>query len=121
VGHEDRKQLSLIHFIAYWFNFSTGKLMFCALHSFINSLRSGLHHLTDQPNSQKGRAAKVEDGIISETKFLMTILVDRYTNIRLTCKMLANDKYSSLHVRSVNKGEKVIMIDLSSTMTGCQL
>jgi hypothetical protein len=42
--------------------------MFAALHSDINSLKSGLFHLTNQTNSQKGRAAKVKDGIISEVK-----------------------------------------------------
>jgi hypothetical protein len=50
--------------------------MFAALHSDINSLKSGLLHLTDQPNSQKGRSAKVKDGIISETIFLGAQLID---------------------------------------------
>jgi hypothetical protein len=49
--------------------------MFGTLHLDINSLTSGLFHLTGQPNSQKGRAAKVKDEIISETKFLGTISV----------------------------------------------
>ncbi len=43
------------------------KSMFAQLHSDIHALKSGLFHLTDQPNSQKGRAAKVKDRIISET------------------------------------------------------
>jgi len=54
------------------------KSMFAALHSDINSFKSGLLHLTGQPSSQKDRGAKVKDGIISETKFLGTISVDRY-------------------------------------------
>jgi hypothetical protein len=31
------------------------------------------------PHVQKGKAAKVKDGIISETKFLGAISVDQYT------------------------------------------
>jgi hypothetical protein len=50
-----------------------------AAHSMLNSLKSSRFHSTRQTNSQKGRAAKVKDGIISETKFLRPILVDRYT------------------------------------------
>ncbi len=46
------------------------KSMFAAMHLDINSLKSGHLHLTGQPKSQKGRSAKVKDGIISETKFL---------------------------------------------------
>jgi hypothetical protein len=46
-----------------------GKSMFAATHSDINCLKSGHLHLTGQPNSQKGRSAKVKDGIISGTKF----------------------------------------------------
>jgi hypothetical protein len=48
------------------------------LHAVFNSLKSGLFHLTGQPNSQQGRSAKVKDGIISETKFLGTISANRY-------------------------------------------
>jgi hypothetical protein len=40
--------------------------MFAAKHSDFNSLKSGLLLLTGQPNSQKGSAAKVKDGIISK-------------------------------------------------------
>jgi hypothetical protein len=43
------------------------KSMFMALYSVINSLKSGLFHLTGQSNSQKGGKAKVKDGIVSET------------------------------------------------------
>jgi hypothetical protein len=55
------------------------KSMFAVLLSNINSLISGLLHLTSQPNSLKGNSGKVKYGIFSETKFLGTILVDRYT------------------------------------------
>ncbi len=55
------------------------KSMFAILHSDINSVKSGLFHPTSQPNSQKGRGAKVKDGIMSGTKFLGTISVDRYS------------------------------------------
>jgi hypothetical protein len=43
--------------------------MLAALHLDINPLKSALLHLTGQLNSQKGRAAKVQDGSISETNF----------------------------------------------------
>jgi hypothetical protein len=51
--------------------------MLVALHSDINSLKSNVYHLTNQPNAQKVSSAKVKDGIISETKFLGTVLDDR--------------------------------------------
>ncbi len=41
-------------------------------------LRDDLLHLTGQPNSQKRRTTKVKNGIISETKFLVTISVERF-------------------------------------------
>jgi hypothetical protein len=44
------------------------------------NLRDGLLHLTGQPNSQKRRTTKVKDGIISETKFLATISVERFSD-----------------------------------------
>jgi hypothetical protein len=50
--------------------------VFGLLHSDINL---GHLHLTGLLNSQKGRAGKVKAGIISETKFLGTISVDRYS------------------------------------------
>jgi hypothetical protein len=49
--------------------------MFAELHSEINSLKSGLLHLTGQPYCKKSRSVKVKDGII--TYFLGTIsLID---------------------------------------------
>jgi hypothetical protein len=50
--------------------------MFAAMHLEINSLKSGLLHLTCHLNTQKGRSAKAKDEIISETKFLGNILID---------------------------------------------
>jgi hypothetical protein len=47
--------------------------MFAALHSDITPTKSGLLQLTGQ---HKGRAKKVKDGIISETKLLGTFTVD---------------------------------------------
>jgi hypothetical protein len=41
------------------------KSIFAALHSDINSLKSGLLHLTRQPYCKKSRSAKVKDGIIT--------------------------------------------------------
>jgi hypothetical protein len=55
--------------------------MFAALHSDINSLKSGLLLLTGPPYCQKGRSARVKDGIILDTKFLGTISVDRQSFI----------------------------------------
>ncbi len=55
--------------------------MFATRHSDINSLKSRLFHLTCQMNSQKSGAAKGKDGIISETKLLETISVNRYNFI----------------------------------------
>ncbi len=52
------------------------KSMFMVLHSDINSLKSGLLHLTSQPYCKKGRSAKVKDGI--RNKSLRNYLVDRY-------------------------------------------
>jgi hypothetical protein len=52
--------------------------MFEAMNSDINPLKSGLLHLTGQSNFQKGRSAKVKDGIILETNFFGTISMDRY-------------------------------------------
>ncbi len=39
------------------------KSLFAAIHSDFNSLKSGLLRLTGQPNSLKGSAAKVKDGV----------------------------------------------------------
>jgi hypothetical protein len=58
--------------------------MFATLHSDINTHKSDLLHLTVQPNSQKGGTAKVKDGIISETKLLGTISVDRYREFHIS-------------------------------------
>jgi len=52
--------------------------MFAVLHSDINSLKSGLPPLTDQPYCKKGRSAKVKDGIINLIP--RNYLVDRYTH-----------------------------------------
>ncbi len=60
------------------FQLLKGESMFAALYLDIKSCKSCLLHLTGQPNNQKGRSAKVKDGIISGTKFLGTISVDLY-------------------------------------------
>ncbi len=54
--------------------------MVATFQSDINYFRSSLFHLTVLPKSQKGRAAKVKDVIISEAEFLGTISVDRYSS-----------------------------------------
>ncbi len=53
------------------------KSTFAALHSDINSLKSGLLHLTGQPNSQKGILAKAKVGIVN--LILRNYVVDKYT------------------------------------------
>ncbi len=50
--------------------------MFVVLHSDINSLESGLLHLTGHPYCIKGRSAKVKDGI--RNSIIRNYLVDRY-------------------------------------------
>ncbi len=48
--------------------------MFAALHLDINSLKSGLLHLTGQPYYKKSRPAKVKDGnMVLLTPFLGTL------------------------------------------------
>jgi hypothetical protein len=51
--------------------------MFAVLNSDINSLKSGLLHLTGQPYCKKSRSAKVKDGIINLS--LRNYRVDQYT------------------------------------------
>jgi hypothetical protein len=51
--------------------------MFAALHSDVNSLKSGLLHLSGQPYYKKGRSASVKDVIIN--LILRNYLVDRYS------------------------------------------
>jgi hypothetical protein len=53
--------------------------MFAVTHSDINSLKSGLLHLTGQAYCKKGRSAKVKDGI--RNLILRNYPVDQY-NIR---------------------------------------
>ena len=50
--------------------------MFAALHSDINSLKSGLIHFTGHPYCKKSRSAKVKDGIIN--LILMNYVIVRY-------------------------------------------
>jgi hypothetical protein len=52
--------------------------MFGVLHSDINSLKSGLLHLTSQLYCKKSRPAKVKDVILN--LILRNYLVDRYIN-----------------------------------------
>jgi hypothetical protein len=53
--------------------------MFAILHSDINSLKSGLLHLTNQHVCKKSRSAKVKDGIIN--LILRNYQVDQYNTI----------------------------------------
>jgi hypothetical protein len=46
--------------LLFMFQLLSMKSIFAASHSDINQLNSGLLHLTGQPNSQKGRSAKVK-------------------------------------------------------------
>ncbi len=58
--------------------------MFAMLHSDINSRKSDLLHLTDQPYCKKSRSTKVKDGIIN--LILRNFLIDRYNPQRLGWK-----------------------------------
>ncbi len=51
--------------------------MFAAQQSDINSLKSGLLHLTGQPHCKKCRSAKVKDGVIN--LIVRNYLIDRYS------------------------------------------
>jgi hypothetical protein len=76
VGHEEEKHLNFSSFYCLLFPFHKRTSMFAVLHSDINSLKSGLLHLTSQPYRKKSRSAKVKDGIIN--LILRNYLVDRY-------------------------------------------
>ncbi len=52
--------------------------MFAVRHSDINSLKSGLLHLTGQPYCKKNRSAKVKDGIINS--ILRNFLIYQYND-----------------------------------------
>ncbi len=73
---EDRKHLGFSSFYCLLFQFNNRKSMFPVPHSDINSCKSGLLHLTDQPYCKKGRSAKVKDGIIN--LILRNYLIDRF-------------------------------------------
>jgi hypothetical protein len=64
--------------------------MFAVLHTDINSLKSGLLHLTGQPYCKKSRSAKVKDGIIN--LILRNYLIDRY-------RVPQSGRLSVLHAR----------------------
>ncbi len=51
--------------------------MFAALHSDINSIKSGLRHCTGQPYCKNYKSAKYKDGIMNI--ILRNYLVDRYS------------------------------------------
>jgi hypothetical protein len=66
--------------------------MFAVLHSDINSLKSGLLHLTSQPYCKKSRSAQVKDGIIN--LILRYYLIDRYNNVEKVIRNFGtDDKY----------------------------
>jgi hypothetical protein len=81
VGREEEKQFGFSSFYCILFPFHERKSKFGVLHSDINSLKSGLLHLTGQPYCKKSRSAKVKDGIIS--LFLRNYLFDRHTGVIL--------------------------------------
>jgi hypothetical protein len=65
VDLEDKKHFGFNSFFCLLFPFHNRKSMLAVLHSDINSLNSGLLHLTGQPYCKKSRSAKVKDGIIN--------------------------------------------------------
>ncbi len=76
MGHEEEEHFGISSFHCLLFPFHERKSMFVVLHSDINSLKSGLLHLTSQPHCKKSRSAKVKDGIIN--LILRKNLIDRY-------------------------------------------
>ncbi len=70
--------------------------MFAVLRSDINSLKSGLPHLTREPYCKKIRSAKVKDGIIN--LFLRNYLVDRYNFLSFHNKLVVQFLKSNLIV-----------------------
>jgi hypothetical protein len=79
VGREEEKHFGFSSFYCLLFPFDKRKSMFAIPHSDINSLKSGLHHLTGQPYCKKSRSAKVKDEIINLV--FGNYIVDRYTGI----------------------------------------
>jgi hypothetical protein len=73
VGLENRKQ-SVYGLLLQNLNSET---MLAVLHSDINSLKSGLLHLTGHPYFKNSRSAKVKDGI--KNLVLRNYLIDRYS------------------------------------------
>jgi hypothetical protein len=59
-----KKTIGFSSFYCLLFPFHNRKSMFAVLHSYINSLKSGLLQLTSQPYCKKSRSAKVKDGIL---------------------------------------------------------
>jgi len=84
VGHEEEELFDFSSFYCLLFPFHGRKSMFAVLHSDINSLKSGLLHLTSQPYCKKSRSAKVKDGIIN--LILGNYLMDRYS-CKNDCKL----------------------------------
>ncbi len=76
MGHEEENNL---FFSSLLFQFLNRKSMFAVLHSDINSLKSGLLHLTSQPYCKKSRSPKVKDGIIN--LILRNCLFDQYQSL----------------------------------------
>ena len=76
MGCEEEKHFNFSSFYCLLFPSHERKSMFAVLHSDINSIKSGLVHLTGQPFCKKSRSAKVKDWIIN--LFLWNYLVDRY-------------------------------------------
>ncbi len=78
MGHEEEKHFDFSLFYCLLFPFHKRKSMFAlaVLHLDINSLKSGLLHLTGQPYCKKSRSAKVKDGFMN--LYLRNYLVDRY-------------------------------------------
>ncbi len=85
--------------------------MFAAMHSL---------YLAGQLNSQKGRAAKVKDGIVSEIEVLGTISDDRYNNIfcvfmLVQLKDIIAGAFSKHHIMIVIYLLKPVLKSLKST------
>ncbi len=110
MGHEEEKHFDFSSFYCLVFPFHKRKSVFAVLQSDINSLKSGLLHLTGQPYCKTSMPAKVKDGIIN--LFLRNYLIDLYIilNIFLVSVIFASAfmltvimlSYTPLHVIVLN-------------------
>jgi hypothetical protein len=82
--------------------------MFAVLHSDINTLESGLLHLSGKPYCKKSRSAKVKDGIIN--LILRNYLMHQYTQHNIK-KLTLSITLISAVIKPIM--QNVIMLDVT--------